>query len=248
MRKAVAVLLALCFVLPVCLADEDEWYSKTLSLEEKFEISTNYNLWFDYLFDDLDFKGHFYQDAEGFLAALSEQPLKIQKKVIFLMIYQCRWYSEDEQFNETLATVEEKTAVKSILQLIDAELTRTKPDYKELFTRRTDAMSGEKHGIEMREAFEYDTYAFIARLSLYGVKWQLMVCSKLASEYSIAEDLPVLEDEIAALRKDKRKKTFLFEITLDNMKNAIIDIQSRHPEKDSPPEPTGPQSERGYKP
>ncbi len=225
MKKIIAILLVLCSLVPSCLAAYSR--DEALTLEERFEISIDISQWFGYLRDGLDFKTDFYHDAEGFLAALSEQPLKIQKKVIFLLIYQCRWNSEMEQFNETHKAIFGNTDLAGILQLIDTELTRTKPDYKELFTRRTDAMSGEEHGVEMRRAFEYDTYAFIARLSLYGVKWQLMVCSKLAGEYLIAEEMPVLEDELATLRKDKRKKTFLFEITLDNMKNAIEHYRSK---------------------
>ncbi len=228
MRKAVAVLLAFCFIVPISFATSRD---ETLTLEERFEISVKPGVTFDILTDGLDFKTEFTNDPEGFLSALSKQTKKVQNKVVFLLVYQCKfWYGGREELEKGLDSVSgsKNNGANRLVTLINAELIRTKPDYRDLFTRITDGHFSESLGGELRIAFEYDQYAFIARLSLYNVKWQLMVCGLMTGEYVMAEDLPVLQDEIETLRKDKRKKTFLFHITLDNVKNAIEEHIARN--------------------
>ncbi|MDR1669670.1 MAG: hypothetical protein LBR76_06910 [Oscillospiraceae bacterium] len=221
MKKVIAILLSLCFLVPVCFARSRD---ETLTLEQRFELSVKPGITFDILIDGLDLKTDFLLDPYGFLEALSRQPLNIQRKVVFLLVYQCHFYDYKEDFSEGLLKVSDSNdaGIIRLLAMIDTELNRTAPDYKELFTRLTDGLSAEAHGIEIYKAFIYDQYAFISRLSLYGAKWQIATCSRLAGVYKAAEKLPVLQDELAALRKDKREKTFLFEITLDNLKNEIL--------------------------
>lgn len=171
---------------------------------------------------ELDLRNRFIASPEEFLTELSRQSSTVQKKVIFLIIWEHKHgsvYDGMTTLTDVLESNSYKKEFENLLALIKTELNRKTPDYRELFTRQTDGWATEALGLELRQAFERNPLEFVQRLSIYKAKWQLQTISILTYEYFIVDGPERLKTYIKELKSSEDvKNSYLCNITVDNLR------------------------------